>query len=249
MNSAEATLLEHQAKTTQSLRNFIYRKIGLPRLDLVLDVGCGTGVITAELASRDVDTIGFDIDPEAINFARQNYPDVNFDLAEKGELPFSADTFGLVFCHFVLMWQENPEKLIAQMARVTKPGGWVVAAAEPDYQGRFCHPDDGFTEPMIQTLTQRGADPFAGRKLREWFSRSGLKFESGVWPSAVESPCDKEVFDAEWEFYRSELQGHPALENFNKAKTSAQKADRKGERFVFLPIVYAVGRKIELGII
>lgn len=243
MTFQEANLLEHQAKATQPLRNFLYRKIGLPHLGRALDVGCGPGTITAEIASRNVKTVGVDVDPDALNFARQNHPEVTFELVGKGDLPFSKDFFDLTFCHFVLMWQQEPEKLVSQMVRVTKPGGWFVVAAEPDYEGRISFPNDGFKKPLIETLQQRGADPFAGRKLRKWLSNTGLRCESGVWPSAVESPCDKNVFDAEWEFYRSELKRHPAFETFDNVKASAQKADRKGERFVFLPIIYAIVRK------
>jgi len=243
MDDQYAKILDHQADLTARLRSHIFRKIGLPRLKSVLDVGCGTGKISAEIAQRNVAVIGVDIDPDAIALARRRFPEIDFQHVTGGRLPFKDASFDLAFCHFVLMWQADPVALVREMARVTRPGGWVVAAAEPDWGARISFPDDGLTAPMIEALRKEDADPYAGRALRSHFARAGLKCELGVWPSAVQAPCDQQTFEAEWAFYAYMLRNHPALPLLAQAKSQAQKANERGDRLVFIPIFYTLARK------
>lgn len=243
MDPSNAELLDHQADLTAPLRRFVYRRIGLAHLSPVLDVGCGTGKISAELSERRLAVTGLDADPEAISRARAAYPQVKFVLHQAPPLPFATGTFGLAFCHFVLMWQADPAALLAEMARVVRPGGWIVAAAEPDWGGRLCHPEDKLTARMIAALQADGADPSAGRKLREHFDRAGLSGEIGVWPSLVGAPSGEATFAREWELYAAVLKGADASEELKRSRDSARRADAAGTRLVFLPLFYGLARQ------
>ncbi len=243
MNLIEARLLDHQAKLTAPLRKHIYRIIGLPRLKKVVDVGCGTGIITREIAKRGVSVIGVDSDPKAIERARSNYPDIEFYHVKKGTLPFPDKSFDLAFCHFVLMWQKDGAGFLREMARVVRKGGWIVVAAEPDFSGRVVFPDDNLTGAMERATTKMGGDPFCGGKLRALFLEAGLDCEVGVWPSILKAPSDKEDFIAEWEYYTEFLKDSDDAGLVNKALPEAQKADREGGRLVFLPLFFAYAWK------
>jgi SAM-dependent methyltransferase len=59
--------------------------------------------------------------------------------ADRHTLPFQP-VFDVTFCHFLLLWVSNPEKVVAEMGRVTRPGG-SVRLAEPDYGGRIDYPE------------------------------------------------------------------------------------------------------------
>lgn len=69
----------------------------------VLDLGCGTGHLTAELADRGAEVVGIDADPEMIDRARESYPDLSFRLADGRE--FALDTpVDAVFSNAALHW-------------------------------------------------------------------------------------------------------------------------------------------------
>lgn len=243
MDINEAKLLDHQAELTQQLRRHLYRLIGLPRLKKIIDVGCGSGLISAEMAKRGVSVTGVDADPAAISIAKKKYPDTEFQHVSKDALPFADESFDLAFCHFVLMWQKEPAKLLQQMARVVRKGGWVVAAAEPDYGGRIAHPDDALTKPLAKALRAQSADPYCGKKLREIFINAGMKCNVGIWPSVVESPCRDENFQAEWDLYNYILKESQESALIEKSKIVAKQADKKGTRLLFMPIFFAYGQK------
>jgi SAM-dependent methyltransferase len=106
----------------------------------VLDVGCGIGHWSALLSSvlpRDVRVTGIDREPswveEATKRARARGVGDRFSFlqGDATRLPFADDTFDLTTCQTVLIHLRDPAAAIAEMTRVTKPGG-LVAVAEPN---------------------------------------------------------------------------------------------------------------------
>lgn len=100
--------------------------------DLVLaDVGCGTGSLTFELARFSQKVVGFDLSREMMRRARgtakeKALANVVFRYGDAAKLPVKDDQFDGVFCVMVLHFLDEPERAIAELCRVTRPGGSVI---------------------------------------------------------------------------------------------------------------------------
>jgi len=92
----------------------------------VLDVGCGTGQLTHEIAQSGAGVLGIDSSPEMIAQARQNYPKLAFRLVDAAS--FRADEpFDAVFSNAALHWMKPPEPVVAAIAAALREGGRFVA--------------------------------------------------------------------------------------------------------------------------
>jgi|WetSurMetagenome_2_1015567.scaffolds.fasta_scaffold26600_2 2-polyprenyl-6-hydroxyphenyl methylase / 3-demethylubiquinone-9 3-methyltransferase len=98
-----------------------------PHLTAALEVGCGGGFLTEEIARMGFDTTG--IDPSersvriAVKHARESGLDIRYRTGAGEEIPFDAGSFGAVFCCDVLEHVRDLPKVISEIARVLKPGG------------------------------------------------------------------------------------------------------------------------------
>jgi SAM-dependent methyltransferase len=116
----------------------------------VLEVGCGNGVLLPRLAEAvgpDGRVVGIDhseafvVEAQAKAIAAGHAENVTVQQADACRLPFADATFDRAHCERVLMHLEDPSAALAEMRRVVRPGGWVVAA-EPDWGGiRIDHVD------------------------------------------------------------------------------------------------------------
>jgi trans-aconitate methyltransferase len=96
------------------------------RGERILDLGCGTGHLTEQIAASGAKVVGVDRSPEMISQAREKHPSLQFEVMDAQELS-SAEPFDAVFSNATLHWIKEPEKVIAGIARVLKPGGRFVA--------------------------------------------------------------------------------------------------------------------------
>ncbi|HEU5382000.1 MAG TPA: class I SAM-dependent methyltransferase [Ktedonobacteraceae bacterium] len=92
----------------------------------ILDVGCGTGHLTNEIARRGAQVVGVDSSPAMIQAAQQNYPTLTFQLADAQDFAFS-EPFDALFSNAALHWMNEPERVVQCMAAALKPGGRLVA--------------------------------------------------------------------------------------------------------------------------
>lgn len=138
-----------------------------------LDVGCGPGTITAELAKRFPRTqvVGLDASPSRLAEAERRFVGLNNASIKQGDaasLPFPEDSFDLVYCRFLLEYLSAPAQPIAEMVRVCKPGGTVLLQ-DLDGQLVWHYPVDSKLEAhisqVLMALAQQGFDPYMGRKL------------------------------------------------------------------------------------
>ncbi|MBX3161506.1 MAG: methyltransferase domain-containing protein [Deltaproteobacteria bacterium] len=116
----------------------IVRAHALPPTPRILDVGTGTGEIASRLARAfpTAHVIGVDLLEDHLALARTRYADLadrlEFRRADAFELPFAAHAFDLVVCRHVLQAIPHPERVLAEMVRVARPGGTLHLIPE-DY--------------------------------------------------------------------------------------------------------------------
>ena len=99
----------------------------------VLDVGCGLGNDTARFAMGGARVTGIDLAPRAIELATANFAqrglDGRFLVMDGGAMTFADASFDLVYCHTVLHFTPYPERVVAEIHRVLKPGGTAILMA------------------------------------------------------------------------------------------------------------------------
>jgi ubiquinone/menaquinone biosynthesis C-methylase UbiE len=104
----------------------------------ILDVGCGTGEITSRVAKLfpQARVTGVDLLEPHLALARERYADladrVTFRQADAFELPFADRSFDLAVCRHMMQAIPAPERVMAEMVRVTRPGGHLHLIVE-DY--------------------------------------------------------------------------------------------------------------------
>lgn len=236
-----------QARWTAQLREHLYGRIGLRAARRVLEVGCGTGAVISGLpAYTRAQIIGIDIDLPRLQVARQAAPAAVLAVADGLRLPFPDGVFDAVVCHFYLLWMPDAARATAEMARVTRPGGWVAALAEPDYGGRIDHPPALARLGQMQgrALAGQGADPLVGRKLAGLFHAAGLvDIRAGVLGGEWGPPPEPEAWESEWAVLEEDLRGQVGAEELAELRRLDAAAWEHGERILFVPTFYAVGRK------
>lgn len=91
----------------------------------ILDVGCGTGQLTHDIAERGADVLGVDASPEMIGQARQNFPQLRFVLEDAASMTYDRE-FDAVFSNAALHWILNKHSAADSMARALRSGGRLV---------------------------------------------------------------------------------------------------------------------------
>ncbi len=235
------TRFQQQAEWTRSLRAHLLNLAGLPPRPRALEVGSGTGALLDELGPA-LNLTGLDIDLARLRFAATRHP---AQLAgDAHHLPLAAAAFDLTICHFLLLWVADPAGTLAEMRRVTRPGGWVIAFAEPDYGGRLDYPEALATLGAHQTaaLQAQGANPHLGRLLRALFARTGLQNVTcgvlgGEWRAT-----DPAADSLEWQVITQDVRSRITPAELAKLQTAEQRAQQAGERLLFVPTFYALGQ-------
>ncbi len=236
-----------QAKWTYDLRRFLYSRIDLGDKNQVLEVGCGTGVISKELNSLiNANVFGLDIQPANLHLARTFDPKSYFTLGDAHSLPFASNMFDLTLCHFLLLWVMNPIGVVREMTRVTRTNGYIIALAEPDYGGRIDYPDElselGKWQQM--SLYEQGADAQLGRRLAEIFHQARLiDIEIGVLGGQWSGDNLMEDLSDEWlilENDRSLIAEE--VHNWEYYKSLDRFHRQQGDRILFVPTFYAYGK-------
>ncbi len=91
----------------------------------ILDLGCGDGTLTAELAKGGAKVLGIDNAAELVIRARYRYPELMFAEIDALELPYNEE-FDTVFSNSVFHWIPNVDRLLSEIRRALKPGGKLV---------------------------------------------------------------------------------------------------------------------------
>lgn len=177
----ESVLRSHRRRTAEDSAAYL-----LPVLEpgmRLLDVGCGPGTITADLAGRVApgEVVGVDASPAVLELARATAIErgvpVTFREADIGALPFDDDAFDVVHAHQVLQHLGDPVAALREMRRVTRPGGWV-AVRDADYGAMTWYPPspglDDWLALYHEVTAGNRAEADAGRRLLSWVLAAGF---------------------------------------------------------------------------
>lgn len=182
-------LANHSWRTAENSVKYL-----LPHLQSgqrLLDVGCGPGTITLDLAERVApgDVVGIDNVEDVVAVAEANrvergLANVSFRVADVYALDFEDDSFDVVQAHQVLQHLSDPVAALVEMRRVCKPNG-LVAVRESDYAGFLWAPLDQrltrWLELYHEVARGNDAEPDAGRFLLGWAQQAGFE---DITPSA-----------------------------------------------------------------
>lgn len=184
-NPAERDRLRRQSDELRPHAVALLDRVGIEPGWNVLDMGCGPRG-TLELLSERVGpaghVTGLDFNPVHVAQARELVEQrglANVDVVEgdarRTELP--AGSFDLIHARLLLVTIPDPSDVVAEMARLVRPGGWV-AGDEADCSNHVCYPAhpawNRLADTFLTTFRQDGADPDLGRRLPELFREAGL---------------------------------------------------------------------------
>ncbi|WP_093798174.1 class I SAM-dependent methyltransferase [Streptomyces sp. Wb2n-11] len=178
----ESVLRSHSRRTAANSAAYLLDELR-PGLD-VLDVGCGPGTITADLAAlvapgrvTAVDAAGDVLGRAREVAAERGLTTVEFAVADVHALDFPDDSFDIVHAHQVLQHVGDPVRALREMRRVCRPGG-VVAARDSDYAAMTWFPQvplmDEWQQLYGRVARANGGEPDAGRRLLSWARRAGF---------------------------------------------------------------------------
>ena len=237
-----------QAIWTKELRTYLFKRTGMETAGRVLEVGCGTGAILSDLTSHAA-IHGLDLEPARLREARRQVPQAHIICGDAHSLPYASGIFDITFCHFLLLWVRDPLQALSEMDRVTRPGGSLLALAEPDYYARVDKPDALATlgRWQAESLQQQGAQAGLGSRLAELFRLAGIPLiETGslrLDPGRLPAPGEWEL---EWEVMEADLAGLVPMEQVQHMKRLDKQAWQRGERVLYVPTYFAWGQKAQM---
>ena len=179
---AEPVLQSHRWRTAANSAGYLlpHLRNGLD----VLDVGCGPGTLTVDLAARVAPgrVVGLDVSPaplaEARALAARAGVDVEFAVGDGYALEAADGSYDVVHAHQVLQHLTDPVAALRELARVCRPGG-LVAVRDVDYAATTWFPAspglDRWLELYSAVARRNSAEPDAGRRLLSWAHAAGLR--------------------------------------------------------------------------
>jgi len=236
---------KQQASWSAEVRRYLFGKTPIGPEDKILEVGSGTGAVLSVLSDEtDCQLFGIDIDIPSLLFSVNRHPRIDHAAADGFHLPFPDDRFRITYCHYLLLWIQDPLRILFEMARVTKSGGIVIALAEPDYRARIDYPPplDELGQKQTDSLVEQGIDPIMGRKLTGLFHQAGLKeITSGILGSQWEMTESQTIDENEWAVIQSDLVGKVPPDNLDTYQKLEVTAFENGNRVLFIPTFFAAG--------
>lgn len=236
-----------QAAWTVSTRHYLLIRTRLPANSRVLEVGCGTGAITSWLVEEiGCKVFGLERSLEFLRLAGRTDYQSNYCGGDAMSLPFSNCVFDAVVCHYFLLWTPDPSQILAEMTRVARPGGLVIAFAEPDYAGRIDFPPElaNLGQLQAEALRRQGAEPDRGRQLAYLFSQADLRsIETGVMGNQWMAAPNRSEINSEWTTLENDMEGILPTEEMDRLKQINDRAWASGERVLFIPTFFARGVK------
>lgn len=200
----ESVLRSHSRRTAADSAGYLLDALR-PNMK-ILDVGCGPGTITADLAALvpNGEVIGMDTSEDVLNQARKNadtrgLTNVRFEDGVVHALRYPDSVFDVVHVHQVLQHCGEPVKALMELKRVLKPKG-ILATRESDLSVTSWYPEHLMLKKWldIYMLVARGngGDPTAGTKIHAWAHEAG--FDRSCIDSSASTWCFTSQEDRTW---------------------------------------------------
>jgi ubiquinone/menaquinone biosynthesis C-methylase UbiE len=201
----ESVLRSHRWRTAENSAAYLIPSLAAGMS--LLDVGCGPGTITIDLARLVTPgrVLGIDRSEEAVAAASAlpaERSGVSFEAVDLFAMPFGDGTFDVVHAHQVLQHLDDPVAALIEMRRVCHAGG-LVAARDGDYASMTWYPEypelARWLDLYRRTARANGGEPDAGRRLLGWAHAAGF---DEVSPSAsawcFATPDDRRWWAETW---------------------------------------------------
>jgi ubiquinone/menaquinone biosynthesis C-methylase UbiE len=226
----ESVLRSHRWRTAENSAGHL-----LPHLTSgasLLDVGCGPGTITADLATRITPgrVTALETSEEALNLARETIKNTNvsYAMGEVHALDFPDDSFDIVHAHQVLQHVGDPVRALREMRRVARPGG-IIAVRDSDYAAFTWFPEmpelDHWLSLYRRIARRNGGEPDAGRRLLSWARAAGftdITATSSTWCFANDE--DRQWWGGMWaDRILKSAMGHQALADGDATQDELQR--------------------------
>jgi ubiquinone/menaquinone biosynthesis C-methylase UbiE len=163
----------------------LFRRYALPVSPRILDAGCGTGEGASRLAELfpQASVLGVDIIDAHLELARKRYatlaPRLAFEHESVYELSGKGGTFDLTVCRHVIHSIPYPERVVAELVRVTRSGGYLHMIAEDygmlHFQRGALDPSDFWHEVPAGFSAATSTDLFIGRNIYGILADLGLE--------------------------------------------------------------------------
>lgn len=162
----------------------------------ILDVGCGLGQLTREMAKQvqGAKVVGIERSPDQLATAKQLAQQsgeadlVDFRPGSADQLPLAADeygTFDVAHARFLLEHVPNPVAVVREMLRALRPGGRLILEDDPHDTIRLWPEPPGFTQlwsTYMRTYDRVGNDPVIGHRLVQILVEAGAEPVRTAWP-------------------------------------------------------------------
>ena len=206
---SDSVLKSHSMRTAANSAAYLLPSLR-PNMH-ILDIGCGPGSITADLAALvpEGHVIGIDNGTDVIGKARamaieHGLNNIQFEVGDAHKLVFADCSFDVVHAHQVLQHIGNPSHALREWRRVIKPGG-LLACREGDGESAAYYPEimgvQDFWDLYMKVARSRGAEPNGGRHLVAWaraagIPRSNIEATASVW--CYSNPEERAYWSGMW---------------------------------------------------
>jgi SAM-dependent methyltransferase len=182
----ESARLQRQAEELADDSAVLLDRVGLGPGQRAIDLGCGPRGILDLLAERVGPAgrvVGLDSDPAHAAMAAEvagarGLSGVQVITGDARSTGLPSGSFDVVHARTLLVNLPEPAEVVAEMARLARPGGWV-ASVEPDTEHALCYPPhpafDRLLDIFAVAFRRNGADPWIGRRVPELLRRAGLE--------------------------------------------------------------------------
>ncbi|MGD1865534.1 MAG: methyltransferase domain-containing protein [Phormidesmis sp.] len=180
--------LYRQASTLLDTERQLWPGMGIITGQKVLDLGCGSGVITRELAKQvyPARAVGIDISKTLIDkgllayaeSSQRTQKNVDFQQGSVYNLPFPDNSFDIVYARLLFQHLDAPLQALASALRVLKPGGKLfILDVDKSWSSLYPEPKSSMEldKAIIQKQLSQGGDPWVGRKLSYYLTSAGFE--------------------------------------------------------------------------